>query len=817
MRNLAHDVRYAARKLRRTPGFTVVTVLTLAIAIGATTSMFSVVNSVILKPLPFADPDRLMFVESTAPNGTSMPVSPQDLVDYRNGSKSFSAIAAVVGGESANLARAAESAARLNEARVGANFFAVLGVRPTLGRFFAPGEDSAAAARVVVVSHAAWTRYFGADTGLIGRSIGLDGKSYRVVGIAAPSLTYPQSPDIWIPAVWKDYEIGDKARGFHSITALGRLAPGATETIARRELQTVAARLAMEFPGHNAKVGAYVNQLQAELVGEVGRALWTMFGAVAFVLIIACTNVANLLLVRAASRESEIAVRSALGAGRRAIVRQLIVESLLLAVGGALLGIIVASWALNALVVFGPRSLPRIDEIAIDGRVLAFTMVLALVTGLVFGIVPALHSARSDISQLLRGARGSGGSRTNRTRSALVLCETAFSMVLLVGAGLLIRSFERLTRVDPGFRPNRLVVFDVALSGDDRYDYDRERIGFAYGVRSRLLAQPWVQSVGITADRPFDPEPQFRAGASFTIDGDPKPQAGAEPTAHILPVTPGYFATTGMSLARGRVFSDAENRIDVPPVLLVNEALAKQYFAGQNPIGRRITFGFSHTTTPNDADSIRMRGEIVGVVRDVTNSSLGEKAGPAAYVPYATAPFAATFVMRTSGDPSLAEGAVYRIVRDVDKTAAVYEVGTMDAAMSASVARPRFYALLLGAFAGIALLLATLGIFGVVSYAVEQRTREFGIRIALGATSRQVSRAVLRGGVTLAALGVGTGAIAAAGMTTAIRGLLFGTDPLDVPTYVTVAIVLIVVAAIAAWLPARQAAQVDPVIAMRAE
>ncbi|MFI5227453.1 MAG: ABC transporter permease [Gemmatimonadales bacterium] len=815
MTTFLRDVRYAVRKLLSTPGFTVVTLITLSVAIGATTSMFSVVNSILLKPLPFADPAGLAFIESTDPSGQPMPLSPQDLADYGKGSTAFTAIAAVDGGKSANLDRTNAAAARLNEARVGADFFSILGVRPALGRFFAPGEDSLSSPKVAVLSQMAWAKYFGGDTRVIGQSIVLDGKAFRVVGIAPPTLTYPGNPEIWIPAAWQSYEIGERARGYHSVTAIGRLAPGATTESAARQLQTIAARLAREHPEYNAKVGAFVNSLQEQIVGDVGQALWPMLGAVAFVLLIACTNVANLLLVRAAGRAPEIAVRSALGADRAGIVRQLVVESLVLAAGGAVLGTLVALWILSALATLGPRSVPRIGEIAVDGRVLAFTVCVAIVTGLLFGLAPAIHAARSDTSALLRGGRGSSGG-TRRVRSTLVVAETALSMVLLVGAGLLMRSFDRLTRVDPGFRANHLVVFNTALS-NHKYDYENAVIQFASDVRSRLSALPGVQAVAVAADRPFDPEPQFGASTSFTIEGDPKPQQGTEPESRILPVTPSFFTTLGVTLKRGRAFDETENRLAALPVVVVNEALAKRYFPGRDPIGKHLTFGLSHNTTPDPADTVRLRGEVIGVVKDVTNSALGAVPGPAAYFPYNAAPFAATFVARVTGDPSLVEGAAYRIVHDVDASAAVYEVGTMDDAMSATVAQPRFYTILLGAFAGVALLLATLGIFGVVSYSVRQRTREFGIRIALGAQAERVAGGVVRGGLQLAFVGIVAGAIGAGVMTRAIRGMLFGTDPLDVATYVGVGALLVGVAAVAAWLPARQAARVDPVIAMKAE
>jgi putative ABC transport system permease protein len=817
MHTLLADIRYAARKLMRAPAFTATAVLTLTLAIGSTTALFSIVNSVVLEPLPFAHPDRLAFVSSTSPSGRQMPVSPQNLIDYRDQSHVFSGVAAVDAGESATLTRPDAPATRLSEARVGADFFRVLGVQPAVGRFFAAGEDSSSAAKVVVLSDLAWRRYFNGDARVVGQPVTLDGTMYRVIGVAKPGLDYPQGPDIWIPAVWMSFELGDAARGYNAATAVARLKDGMTFDRARLELQTIADRLADRFPNTNAKVGAFIDPLQHQLVGDVTHALWPMLGAVVLVLLIACTNVANLLLVRGAGRESELAVRTALGAGRGRIMRQLVTESMLLWIAGAAFGALFASWSIGAVIAFGPRGLPRLHEIAIDGRVVAFTAFLTVVTGLVFGSLPAFQAARLDISQMLRaGARGAGAIGGNRTRSALVVAEVALATVLLVGAGLLIKSFERLTRVDPGFRPSHLVVLDAALSGD-RYRHDAENNAFAANVESRIASLPGVQSAAVGAARPLDPDGPFGASTSFTVDNESRPKPGTEPTAHVVPVSPSYFATLGATVERGRVFTASENRLDVPPVLLIDEELARRYFANVNPIGKRLTFGLSHSITGAAGDTVRMRGEVIGVVKNIVRNRLGETPEPTAYFPYATAPFAATFVVRTDADPTMVEGEIRRAVHEVDPNVSLYELGTMDDAMSESVAQPRFYTLLLTVFSALALLLAAVGIFGVMSYVVGQRTREFGIRIALGATAHHVVRSVVRRGLVIGLGGIAAGTIAAAVATRGIRALLYGTDPLDLPAFVGAALILAAVAALAAWLPARRAARVDPVTAMRAD
>jgi putative ABC transport system permease protein len=816
MESLIQDVHYGARKLARTPGFTLVVVATLTLAIGVTTAVFSIVNGVLLNPLGFARPDRLVYVQATDPKGSPMSVSPQDLIDYGTRTHSFTGVAAVDAGRNLNLVAGPAGAVRVSAARVGAQFFSLLGVSAQRGRTFAPGEDSAAAPKVVVLSNAAWRRYFGADPGVVGRRITLDDAPYEVIGVAPPAFTFPDRPDVWYPAQWKTYEIGDGARGYHSTDAIARLRDGVTLESAGRDLQSVAAQIAHDFPQYDAKIGAVLTPLRDKLVGNVERPLWAMLGAVGFVLLIACANVANLLLVRAASRESEIAVRTSLGAGRGRMLQQLLTESMLLALAGAVLGVLLASWILDAVVAFGPAALPRIDQIGVDWHVLAFGAAITVAIGLAFGILPAFHVTRTDVARLLHaGARGSSRGGT-RTRSTLVILELALGMVLLVGAGLLLRSFDRLMHVDPGFRPDKLVVFNVALSGK-RYDPDDPTNAFTDEVQRRLASLPGVRSVAVAADRPLDPQRGFAASTSFLVDGMPKPAPGTESESRMLPVSPSFFETAGMTVLRGRTFTDAENRRDAPPVLVVNEALAARYFPGQNPIGKHLTFGFSHTFSASPGDSARARGEIIGIVKNVRHNSLDSKPGPATYFPYHTLPFGPSFIVRTSGDPAALERAIPAQVAAVDRNVPVYEVGTMTAAMSESVAQPRFYTVLLTAFAGVALFLATLGVYGVISYGVSQRTREFGIRVALGATPKSVAGLVVRRGVALALVGVVAGIAVASLATRTLQGLLFGVQPLDAITFVTVSLLLGGVATLASWLPARRAARVDPVIAMRAE
>jgi putative ABC transport system permease protein len=813
---ILHDLRYAVRRLRNAPGFTVIVVATLVLAIGATTAVFSIVDAVLLNPLGFARADRLVYVQSTDPRGNPMPTSPQDLIDYGDRTHSFVDVAAVDGGRSVSFTRESQPAVRIGAARVGASFFSLLGVDAARGRTFAPGEDAKDAAKVVVLSDRAWHKYFAADSTVIGRRMTLDGDAYTIVGIAPPRFTFPADPDVWYPAVWREWEIGDTHRGFHIVSGIARLRDGATLASATRDVQAVASDIAREFPQYDARIGARLSPLREQIVGNVERPLWAMLGAVALVLLIACANVANLLLVRAASREPEIAVRAALGAGRRRVLQQMLVESALLAIVGTALGALLASWIVDAVVRYSPNVLPRAAEIGVDGRVLGFDVALALVTTVAFGLIPALYAARADFAALLRsGSRGLtlGG---DRTRSTLVVLELALGMVLLVGAGLLLRSFERLTHVDPGFRADHVVVFDVALKGK-QYEYDPAQIAFADQVLARLAAIPGVRSAAVAADRPFDTDRSFEASTSFTVDGAPRPPRGMEHESRILPVSPDFFATIGMTFVRGRPFTESENRLDASPVIVVNEALARRYFPGQDPIGKHVTFGLSHDFGPQPGDTVRARGEIVGVVKDVRNNALDAPPEPATYFPYRTLPLGPTFVLRVQTDPQSVMSAVREQVAAVDRNQPIYQLGRMDDALGASVARPRFYTLLLACFSALALFLAALGTYGVVSYAAQQRTREFGVRLALGATPSAVARLVVRRGFALAVAGVSVGLVVAAIATRALDGLLFGIQHMDAPTFIVVSVILTAIALLAAWLPARRASRVDPLAAMRAE
>jgi putative ABC transport system permease protein len=821
METIIQELRYASRRLARTPAFTLIALATLSIAIGASTAAFSLVNSVLLKPLGFERPNQLVYLHGTDAKEGAMEMSPQDLIDFRSQTHSFTTIVAVESQRNLVMLRSNAPALRVNAARVGAEFFSVLGTRAQLGRTFALGEDARTATRVVVLSDGAWKRYFHADPQIVGTQVRLDGDPYVVVGVAPPRFAFPDNAELWYPAVWADWEVGAIGRGNHSAAAIARLRDGVTLASAQRDLNTVASRIAQAFPEEDAGVGVAAVSLRQQIVGDVGAPLWAMLGAVMFVLLIACANVANLLLVRAASRSGEVAVRIALGAGRRQLLRQSLAESVLIAFGSAVLGTAIAVFVVHALTAWGTLPLPRMLDVVLDVRVLAFSAALAIATALVFALVPVLHVSGWDIAGMLRSGRIGSTPAGGRTRSALVFAEVALGTVLLVGAGLLMRSFQRLTNVDPGFRADHLVVFDVALGGRN-YDYDVPKNIFADRVQARLAALPGVQSVAVAANRPFDPQ-QFGPSTTFKIEGTPPPAPGTEPRSRLRPVSPEFFRTMGMTLLRGRTFTEDENRRDAAPVLVINEALADRYFPGQNPVGKRLTYAFWHggsaapdSTAPEDS-VVHPQGEIIGIVRNANYSSLNARPEPATFLPYRRFPLGTTFVVRTTLQPAGLEEEIRRVVASVDPEVPTYEVGTMNAAVSESVSQSRFYTIVLGAFAAIALLLATLGVYGVVSYVVSQQTRDFGIRMALGADSHDVVSLVLRRGASLILPGLAVGILSAVLLARTIRGLLFGVGAFDAPTLALVCLVFVAVGAIASLLPARRAARVDPIIAMRSE
>jgi putative ABC transport system permease protein len=808
-RQVLQDIRYAARKLARTPGFTAIAAFTLALAIGATTAIFSVIDGVLLKPLPFRDPERVVRVTNVR-GGNRMVSSAPDFLDFRKETKSFSSLAGI-DNQAMNLTGGSEPE-RVQAARVSATFWSLLGVQPRIGRGFAPNEDAQSAGRVVVLSDGLWKRRFGADPRIAGKTISLDGNSYTVIGVAAPRFSFPDRPDVWVPLVFSSDDLNPGSRGGHWMGIIGRLAPNVTVAQADAEMVALTRRLEQQYPESNTGLSGAVIPMQEYLVGDVRPALYTMLGAVAFVLLIACANVANLLLVRAASRESEMAVRTALGAGAWRIVRQLVTESVLLAVVGGVGGTLLALWGVDLLLAMAPSGLPRIDEVAVNGSVLMFTAGVTVVTGVLFGVFPAVQAARANVSGMLKeGMRGSsGGLASRRARSGLVMAEMALAVVLLVGAGLLIRSFSKLLAVDPGFRAERVVTFSIAAP-DTKYGQYTQRRALVADLTERMKRLPGAQGAAVVTGLPLS---NMMIRTSAHIVGTPQETPAERKITDVAFVTPGYFSTMGIPMVNGRDFSERDGS-GAPVVAIVNQEFVKRYFPNENPLGKRLEIGWAQDTAATGG-SVTLGGEIVGVVGNVKRRGLAQEVFPEMYASYMQPTFGNfSVVVRSTADPATVMAGIRAQVRELDRDLPVSELRQLSELVSASVSRPRFYTTLLGVFASIALILAAVGIYGVISYAVSLRTRELGIRIALGATGRQVSRLVLRQGVGLALAGVVLGGAGAYWLTRLLGTLLFGVTATDPLTFLGVAGLLTAIAALACYIPARRAARVDPLLAMR--
>ena len=812
---LLQDLRYAARKLLRTPAFTIIAVSTLALAIGATTAVFSIVNSVLLRPLPLRNPNELVAVGTVGRDQNQLSaVSAPDFRDYQSRSRNFVGFAGTDRG-SANLTIQGSAPIRLETMSVGASFFDLLGVPLERGRGFLPGEDAKGAARVVVLSDKLWRSQFNGDPSIVGKSISLNGNSYNVVGIAPRELVYPQAADVWTPMVFEDWMLDPANRGMHFFTAIARLRPGLAPDAGRRELRTISEALAKEYPETNTTMRADALPLSDTIIGNARTTLLTMFGAVGFVLLIACANVANLLLIRASTRETEMALRTALGAGRTRIIRQLITESVLLSLAGALIGVALAMWGVDLIVAIGPRGLPRLNDIAVDGRVLAFTAGLSVLTGIVFGMVPAIYSARPEIAQMLRDSGRSSSVRRGRARvrALLVVAEVTLAVVLLVGSGLLIRSYMKLLQVNPGFRPEQVTTFTVSAP-EVKYPFDRDRNRFSDDVLAALRQLPGTRDAAVSFLLPM----QNRGmRTEFNVDGQPPAAPDARKLTFVRPVSSGYFTALGIPVVRGRAFTEAENRFGPPPVVMVSESFVKKYFPNENPIGKHITLGIDHDTA-QAGNAVTAKGEIVGIVADVKQSNLKEEPPPATYLPHGTFPQdEMSFIVRSSADVATLTTAIRKKIAEIDPDMPIYDMQTMTQAISTSVAQPRFYMGLLTGFAALALLLAALGIYGVISYGVSQRVRELGIRIALGATNESILKLILGQGLMLVGLGLAVGIVGALLLTRVLTSMLYGVTPADLPTLILVPVTLAATAMLASYFPARRAARVDPVTAMRSE
>jgi predicted permease len=804
LEQLRQDTRYAMRVLGRGRGFAAVAMLTLALGVGANTAIFSVVRGVLLRALPYPEPERLVAVQSVI-RGSPTAVSPPDFLDWRAQAKSFAGIAAYFL-STTNLTGTGEPE-RLTQARVSANFFDVLGIRPARGRGFLAGEDAQTAPRVAVLSDGLWRRRFGADPSVVGRTIRLDDFPTTVIGIAPPELKLPVGVDLWLTTRFDARDVDPRARGARWIEVVGRLSSTATLAGARAEVSAIAERLALVDPRHDGGVTSRVATLQEDLVGGVRTPLLILLGAVGFVMLIACVNVASLSLGRTAARETELTVRVALGAGRGRIARQILTESLVLAAGGGIAGLALAVLGTRALVALAPGELPLVHAVHVDGAVLSFSLAVTLLSGIVFGVVPALQGSRQGIEARLRaGSRGvSLGS--GRLRRMLVVTEVALAMTLLAGAGLLVRSLTRLAAVDPGFRPDHLATFSVTLS-PVRYPDAARQEQFAHELETRLERLPAVTAAGISFGLPLA---NGGFGFTFTIGGRPEVSGPDEPRAQVRIATPDFFRAMGIPLVRGRGFTARDDET-APRVILISEAAARRYWPNEDPIGQTLQTGWGRDETH------RFGGTIIGVVGDVRQFSLAMAPLPEIYGPLAQRPLdEMSVVIHSTTTTSTVLAAARAIVRELDAELPVYDVRSYDEIVRESIAERRFYVTLLAMFAGLALVLAAIGIYGVIAYSVQQRRRELGIRIALGATRERVIGLVMRQGMTLTIAGAAIGLGVAGLLTRVLRGQLYEVSATDPLTFLLVPAILLVVAAVACIVPLRRAIAVDPATTIRAE
>jgi predicted permease len=806
VQELGQDLRYAARTLRAAPVFAATVVLTLALGIGANTAIFSVVHSVLLRALPFARPDQLVRINFSM-DGQADAGSPPELADLRAQSRTLAAVA-MYDGAAANLVRRDGEAEQLVAVHVSANWFDLLRVAPLVGRTFAEGEDREGAPKVVLLSERVWRRDFGADSSIVGRGVRLDGEVRTVIGVVPAARGYPFTADLWEPFVATAAQTRDEARGARWVSMLGRLRDGATVDAARAELNAIARHVESSFPRTYNHFDMHPVPMQEAIVGELRRPLLVIMAAVALVLLVACANVANLTLVRATARESELAIRSALGAGRSRLARQMVTEALVLCSIGAAAGVLLAYAGVRELLRMAPDSLPQLQRAHIDLPTLGVTAVIAALTGVLFGVLPVMRDSRANVAGALRaGARGTRGlPAANRVKHAIVVSEVALAVLLLAASGLLLRSFQRLMAIDPGFRPQGTLVFRVSLPPRTYPDDDRVR-NFVGALGERLRAIPGVRRVGVSNALPLDGS-DFTL--SFTIRGRPPLPENAQPSAQIVVATPDFLPALGVPLLSGRAFTDAD-RPGAARVAIVSRGFAKQFFPGQNPIGQSVDLGWS-------VDGNRRGGTIVGVVGDVKQVAL-DRASPATlYLPFAQAPRPALrLVLQTDVPPASVAAAARRAIAETDRELPVFGLRTLEEHVATSVAAQRFYASLVTLFAAVALVLAAIGLYGIIAYAVSQRSHELGVRLALGAGAERITRMVVGEGLALAAAGAAIGIVSALAAGSLLTTLLFGVSPRDPITLGGVAALLLAVAVLASWVPARRAARVDPLLAMRGE
>lgn len=815
METFINDVRYGIRTLIKRPGFAAVAIVTLALGIGANTAIFSVVNATLLRPLPFRNPDRLVMVWGYLPQlaqqGDKFPCSAGNYLGLVKDTKSFEQLAAFR--QWTWQQTHSGEPEQLRGVRVSANFFEAVGVRPLLGQTFTPPQDEEGAGRVAIISYQLWQREFGADQNVLGKTLTLDGHTVSVVGVMPlgfdfpgganmlPGLQFTNKTDLWVPLAMTADE--RKNQGSLNMALLGRMKEGVNLIQAQTELRAVQASLPLGAIGYTVNLVP----LQNQMVGNIKPLLLVLLATVIVVLLIACANVGNLLLARASSRQKEMAVRSALGAGRWRIIRQLLTESILLSLVGGLLGFLIAIWGTPLLVSFIPEKIPRVHEVNVDLRVLGFAFLVSVITGLVFGLAPAVQASRVNLNDSLKEAARSvsGSLRQNRLRAFLIVSEVSLAVVLMIGAALLTKSFVRLLDVNPGFDPAHTLTMEISLptAPPSKYADEEQQATFFRQLLEQLNRSPGVISAGAVLTLPLTGAEE---STNLFIEGRPKPPNNQLPESDYTIVTPGYFKALQIPLLKGRGFTDQDNKA-ATGVIVINEALARRYWPNEEPVGKRLTVGFEKAPR-----------EIIGVIGNVKQRALSAETRPEMYLPLLQRPSGVmTIVVRANGDPLSLAAIARSQAHSLDPSLPVTNMKTMDEIFSASVEQQRFSTLLVGLFGGLAVVLAAIGIYGVMGYMVTQRKHEIAVRIALGAKTNQVLKLVLKDGLMLASVGLGIGLVAAFALTRLMRSLLFEVKPTDVQTFAGVSIGLIAIALLACLVPARRAARVDPLVALRYE
>ena len=798
------DLRYGLRMLLRKPGFTLITVLTLALGIGAATAIFSVVNGVLLRPLPYRNEADLVTLWQTNLKGGVQreETSPATFLDWRDRAQTLDAIAAAEPFGHSMLDRGEPE--RFRSWLVSEGFFDILGVPALYGRTFLPEEYQAGNAQAVVLGYGLWQRSFGGDQSLVGQKLTLNGQPHTLVGIMPPDFQYPPGRELWAPRPPRQSD--GMIRGGTYIKVVGRLRGTATVEEAQAEMSSIAAQLAQEHPQTNSNIGAVVVGLRESLVGQVRRALLILLGAVGCLLLIACANVANLLLVRGTERAREFAIRAALGAGRSRLTRQLLVENFTVALLGGIVGVLLASWLIDIILAFSPGNLPRLNQISLNGPVLLFALGASVLTALVFGLAPALHMTRPDVQDALKeeGRSATVGRGRRRFRGALIVTEVALALVLLVGAGLLGRSFAAVMRVDPGFRTERALTLEIQVG---RNRSPAQMGTFVQQTLALLTALPGVQAAGAASALPFH-DNQITLPTTVRIEGRPAGLPGQDPTAYLIQATPDYLQALGVPLSSGRAFNQFD-KADSARVVVINRTMAQRHWSDEDPLGKKISF---------QSFGQDMTCEIVGIVGDVRPGGLDTEPRPEVYLPYAQSPdHGITYLVRTEGDPLSLLPAVKEKIREVNSNQTFASIATIEQLVERSISQRRFNLMLLGSFAVLALVLAGVGLYGLISFTTAQRTHEIGIRMALGAQRGAVLKLVVGEGMRLALLGVAIGLAAAFGLTRLMASLLFGVSATDPATFGLIALVLASVALLASYIPARRATTVDPMEALRYE